>query len=373
VCPKFPATIFEGVRMHGSARRVYIGRYTTVADGTRGRDALDPAYGLILGRLEPDGSAPAPVGGVAVPDASYSALHPSGSVVYSVIEQAEGQIEASRVDPATGAVTPIGRVPSGGAEPCHLSVHPDGRYLFTANYGSGSVAVHRLAPDGSIDELCDLVVHQGSGPVPERQNAPHAHMAVPDPSGETVLAVDLGTDSVCAYGLDPGTGRLRPLAHNHMTQGSGPRHLVFHPSGSMLYLANELNSTISACSFDLTTGTVVEQHVVDAAPVGGQVPNYPGGIVLAPGAHTLYWSNRGDQSIAAHRLDHTGAPLEPAGRWPCGGDWPRDLAFTPDGTQLLCANQNSGDVTVFDVHHGSGALNRLGALPVDRAASVLVV
>ena len=36
----------------------------------------------------------------------------------------------------------LGSRSTGGAAPCHLSVHPGGRWLLSANYGSGSVAVH---------------------------------------------------------------------------------------------------------------------------------------------------------------------------------------------------------------------------------------
>ncbi len=347
---------------------LFIGCYT----GGPGQDG--PGHGVVVARFAPDTLAFETVGGEPVPDASYSVLAPSGGLLYAVREQAEGQVTAFAFGDDPAGLRQLGSRPSGGGEPCHLSTDPAGRYLLTANYGSGSVAVHPILPDGSLGELTDLVTHTGCGPETARQAGPHAHMVLPDPTGESVLAVDLGTDSVYAYTLDAEAGRLTLLARNRLRSGSGPRHLVFHPSGEFVYLANELDDTVSVLSYERGSGLLKELANYPAAASQGTTRNYPGGIVLSPDARHVYVSNRGDDSITAFAVVDGGTALQPAGRWACGGSWPRHLALTPDGRVLFCANQRSGAVAVFRVDPADGALSATGAaFAVDQSAHVAVV
>ena len=43
-----------------------------------------------------------------------------------------------------------------------------------------------------------------------------------------------------------------------------------------------------------------------------------------------------------------------------GGDFPRQIAFSPDGRLLFAANQRSGTVTVFHVDADRGELRSAG-------------
>lgn len=45
---------------------------------------------------------------------------------------------------------------------------------------------------------------------------------------------------------------------------------------------------------------------------------------------------------------------------PCGGEFPRQLALSPDGGLLFAANQRSGTVTVFHVDGRDGTLRPAG-------------
>ncbi|MEV4229388.1 beta-propeller fold lactonase family protein, partial [Streptomyces bobili] len=48
------------------------------------------------------------------------------------------------------------------------------------------------------------------------------------------------------------------------------------------------------------------------------------------------------------------------GTVPSGGDFPRQLALSPDGGLLFTANQRSGTVGVFHVDGRDGGLRRAG-------------
>ena len=339
---------------------------------TAGREAEVPGQGLAFARFDPDAPAVAAAGLWHAPEASFSALAPSGDRLYTVREETEGQVTAFAL--GEERLRHLGTLPTGGVHPCHLTVDPSGLFLLTANYGSGSVAVHSILPDGALGEQTDLVTHVGSGPVTDRQAGPHAHMVVPDPSGETLLAVDLGADSVFAYTLDPASGRLALRAANRLRPGSGPRHLAFAPGGEFAYLVSELDSTVSVLSYDRGNGKIEEISVLPAAPVTVGRPNYPGGVLLSPDGRFVYVSNRGDESITAFAVSGGGADLRPVGRWDCGGSWPRHLTPSPDGRSLFCANQRSASVTVFQIDPEEGSLTAAGThLDIDQPAHVLVV
>ncbi|MFG2135162.1 lactonase family protein [Streptomyces sp. NPDC048751] len=290
--------------------------------------------------------------------ASFLAAHPSLDVVYSTNEKDTGAVSAVAVngdDPPSRLGSEVG---TGGANPCHLTVHSGGRWLLTANYGSdtaaGSVAVHRLDADGSVAELTDLVVHEGSGPVAGRQDGSHAHQVVLDPAGRFVLATDLGADAVFTYRLDTGAGLLEPVAVNRMRPGSGPRHLAFAPDGELVWRADELSSTVTCHRYDAATGTLTEVSSTPATTVR-DVTNLPGGIVASPCGQFVWVTNRGADTVAAFRV--TGTALEPIGEIPSGGAWPRGLTLT--GGHLLVANQHGGTLAALRVLD-TGALELAG-------------
>jgi 6-phosphogluconolactonase len=377
--------------------RIVVGCYTEGVDAPA--DVREPGHGVTVAEFSAADGSFTRVGSAYAPEASFTALHPSGEVLYAVREdEKDGAVAAFRLagrsdgPSASGdaVLTRLGEWPTRGGWPCYISIDAAGRYLLAANYATGSIAVLPIEPDGSLGEPVHVEQHTGSGPNADRQAGPHAHMVLPDPSGAAVLAVDLGTDSLYSYELDEASGRLTQRAQNRMQAGSGPRHLVFHPSGRLLYLTNELGSTVSLCTYDAPTGRIEQVAQIPAVPAtddaasdgGAAVPsaipnavqNLPAGIVIAPDGGRVYWSNRGDESIVGYRSGPNAELAEPLGRWSCGGNWPRHLEFTPDGRVLLCANQKSGTVTAFRVNPQDGSLSPLGpGLAAPGVAHVLVI
>ncbi|MEV8310747.1 lactonase family protein [Streptomyces flavidovirens] len=349
-----------GLAVPGSARaaealrRAYLGTYTTQPGGGTGIGLA--SYRPRKGELASTGVL------VGVQNPSFLALSPDRRTLYAVDERAEGAVTAVRV--GAGAPEVLGRARgTGGADPCHLSVHPDGRFLLTANYTGGSVSVHPIGRGGALGEATDVVRHTGSGPDPERQDGPHAHMVVADPAGRYVVAVDLGTDSVHTYRLDPRTGKLRERSRAAMKPGAGPRHLAFHPSGRHAYVVNELDSTLVACGYDGRTGVLSPGTGQPTLPPGTELTerNYPAGVVVSPDGRFVYVSNRGHNSIAVFAAECGGAALRLVSVTPSGGSYPRHIALDPAGGLLFAANQRSGTVAAFRVESRTGRLASAGA------------
>ncbi|MGC0327941.1 6-phosphogluconolactonase [Streptomyces sp. SAI-170] len=338
-------------------RPLYLGTYTSAEGGGRGIGlaSYDPGSGRVRG-----------VGTVTgVADPSYLAVHPDGRTLYAVNERERGTVTAVRL--ADRKV--LGSRGTGGSGPCHVSVHPGGRWLLSANYGSGSVAVHPVDASGALGEPTDVVTHSRPAPAPG-QEGPHAHQFVTGPEPDTVLAVDLGTDTVYSYRLDLRRGTLEEVGQAHTRPGAGPRHLTFHPGGRYAYLANEVDNTVAVCAYERGTG-----RLTIGAPQStgtGEGTSYPAQFVVTADGAFAYLANRGHNSITRYAVEAAGARLRLLDTVPVGGDFPRHLALSPDGRLLFAANQRSGTVSVFHVDAASGGL-RLAGRPFPSAVAVCAV
>lgn len=325
--------------------------------GTYGRGIIACTYDTATGALtETDGG----FGDVTDPD--FLALSSSGDVLYSVVNGGTDDGVRAYAIGAEGALSALGDVQStGGAGVTHLSVHPEGGHLLSANYNSGSVAVHVIEADGSVGERTGFVQHTGSGPDPDRQEGPHAHQIITDPAGGFVYAVDLGTDSVYTYALDTGSGALSAVSEVKSVPGAGPRHMVFHPGGTHAYVANELDSTVTAYSHDAASGELTRLEswstLPDDVDPGG---NAPAEITISADGGFVYLSNRGHDSVARFAVEGDGAALALQDAVPCGGNWPRHITLSPDGALLFSANERGNNIGVFTVDAETGALTPSG-------------
>ncbi|MFI6144216.1 lactonase family protein [Streptomyces sp. NPDC051109] len=340
--------------------RAHIGSFTS--GGGRGitTAAVDPATGALT-LLSATG---------AVADPSYLALDRGTGVLYAVSETEQGAAAAFRPTPeGLTALGPAVRV--GGSGPTHLSVA--GRRLLTANYTSGSVSSLPLAADGGFSGPASVLVHEGSGPDTSRQERPHAHQVLPDPSGRWVLSVDLGTDSVRVCAPDRATGALRLHVETVLRAGTGPRHLAFHPGGEMLYVLHELEPQVTVCRWNAGSGQLepIGEVPVASAAAPGAVRAYPSAVVASPDGRFVWAAVRGADAIATLSLADGAEKPRLVGSVECGGSWPRDLAADPSGRRLYAANERSGDVTWFDVDPLTGQPRRAGSLAVPAATCVV--
>ncbi len=343
-----------------STGRAFIGSFTSAG----GRGIIAAAVDGETGALTETGASD------AVADPSYLALAVASGVpvLYAVSETSEGAVAAFDVRGA--APRPLGgRVPVCAAGPTHLTV--SGGHLLTANYGSGSVTVLPVSAGGEPDAASGVLQHEGAGPHPERQQAPHAHQVVVDPSGRWVLGVDLGTDSVRVCALDPEAGELSLHVETALRPGTGPRHLAFHPAGTHAFVLNELEPTLTVCRWDAETGALEPVGEVPVLPDGTDGPVYPSEVVVSRDGRHLWAANRGHDSIAVLSLDETRERVELITTVPCGGHWPRDLALDPAGRRLYAANERSGDVTWFDIDPETGVPRRAGSLTAPAASCVI--
>lgn len=298
---------------------------------------------------------------------SFQVLSPDGKYLYSVAETADyqetagGGVYAYKIN-ADYSLTLINSVSSGGAHPCHLSIHPSGKLLFGANYTGGNIFSLRINPDGSLRKDLQSVQHLGSGPASGRQDKAHAHSANIIGDGRYLLACDLGIDKVMGYKVSTGSGQLIPHEEgtSSVSPGSGPRHLAMSIDGRLAFVISELNSTITSCSYDATSGKLDTLSTVSTLPAEFDGESYCADIHVHPEGEFLYASNRGHNSIAVFKIEQDGQ-LVMVQTHEALGDWPRNFAIDMSGKYLFVANQKSDNLAVLEIDSESGKLTDIGA------------
>jgi 6-phosphogluconolactonase len=334
---------------------LYVGTYT---EGGR-------SEGIHLVRIDRRSGQLRKVGSIdAGPNPSFLAIHPNRRVLYAVNElekykgRPTGAVSAFAIARDSGALTRLNEQPSEGGAPCYVSVDRSGQVVLLANYVGGSIALLPIQPNGALAPAAHVVQHTGKGPNAERQEAPHAHCILPDPSNRFVLAADLGVDRVFVYRLDVESKSLRYVEAGDgvMRPGAGPRHIAFHPTLPLVFVANELDSTVAMLRFDAERGALSLFETHSTVPAGWTGTNYPADIHVASDGRTLYVSNRGHNSIAVFSVAESSGALRLDQVISSGGDWPRNFSLDPSERWLLVANQRSDSVVVFRRDPDSGRL-----------------
>lgn len=298
---------------------------------------------------------------------SYLTLHPNHQFLYAVNEisnyesQSAGSVSSFSINVKTGMLTLLNKMTTRGTIPAHLVVDQTGKSLVVANYGSGSVAAFPLNADGSVGPASAFVQHTGSSTGP-RQRGPHAHAVVLSPDNRFVFVPDLGLDQVLSYRLDAAKGSLAPNdpPFTKVTQGSGPRHFVFHPNGQFAYTLSEMGSLVTVFAYDRAGGTLKDLQTISTLPKDFSGTNNSAELEVHPNGRFLYASNRGHDSIAVFAIDPRAKTLTLVEHVPTQGKMPRNFAIDPTGTYLLAANQNTNNIVIFRIDQKTGRLTPTG-------------
>lgn len=364
----------------------YVGTYSDGGKpwrGGRGQGVHQFVLDSATGALKPIPGAPPAVAstgeGAKLRNPASLARHPTLPMLYAANEFEAGSVSAFRIGTgigANGALSFVSEMPCGGKDPAYISVHPDGRFLFTANYASGDVSVIALRADGTPDTDRAAVVYKdadacgatackpGADVVPAAarshegfatsdHDGPHAHMVHADPKGNFVLVADLGLDRVISYRFDRGTGVLSQPSTVAVSESSGARHFIFHPNGKWFYLVNEEASTIAFMRYDDASGVLTLVSETSALPKGFKGTSYASGIRMLPDGQHFVSLNRLHDSISLFKIDaRTGAPTLVREEW-SRGNYPRSCTLDPSGRFLyVCHNKQGDNVTVFRVKGG---------------------
>jgi 6-phosphogluconolactonase len=310
----------------------------------------------------------------------FLALSPDQRFLYSIHAKTFGgkeheQVAAYELAGRSGKLKLLNRQSARGTAACYLDVDASGKTVVVANYSTGSVLSLPVQQDGSLGEAASFIQHAGSSIDPGRQEGPHAHCIVVSPDNRFVYAADLGLDQVLGYRLDAAGAKLtsnrQPFVRT--PPGAGPRHLTFHPNAKHVYVINELHNSVSLFDYDSKTGVLIERQTISTLPEEFDGRSHCADLKITPDGRFLYGTNRGHDSLAAYSIGDDGK-LTLIGIEPSLGKGPQNLAITPNGELLLCANMPGNNVAVFRIDQTTGNLKSVGeptAMPMPSCIMLL--
>lgn len=312
---------------------------------------------------------------------SWLTLNKQNNVLYMIdeaVNATNGTIVSYKTS-YTGGLSEITRLEDigGGVDAAFFS---SGSALAVPHYTGSALVTYNITSTGLLQQL-QLFTYELSGPgiVPSRQDAPHPHQVVLDPTGQYLLINDLGADLVRIYSI--GSGNLitakSPL---QAKAGSGPRHGAFSLdpiSGSYIYyLAAEIASTVTAykvtylanaggLSFEVI-GVYSTLSPGQAIPptTTGESTGVAAEIAVSPDGSTLIVSNRRDltfnntkppsDSISSFAISPEDGTLSFRQLFPAGGSYPRHFSLNRAGNLVAVGLQETGSVAILQRDVGSG-------------------
>ena len=298
----------------------------------------------------------------SVSNPSYLAISKDKQFVYAVNENENGSISAFELNAKKDQLKLLNKVETKGAHPCHISISPDQKNIFVANYTGGSLtSFHRFA-DGRLSNAQQFIQNEGASIDPTRQTKAHVHGSFFSPNGKWLFVNDLGMDQTQIYPYDLSSDP--PLKHSagliiKAMAGSGPRHLSFSKNGEKVYVLEEITGTISVYSFQKGIAKPI-QRISTSIALNKDSPG-SADIHLSPDGKFLYASNRGtENNIVQFQIDSKGLLMIASKKHTSsGGIMPRNFTISEDGKWLLVANQSSNNIVVFKRNISTGNLTKM--------------
>jgi 6-phosphogluconolactonase len=268
-----------------------------------------------------------------------------------------GAVASFRV--VDGELQPLSAQNSASTGTCHVALDRTGRVLLAADYSGGSAASF-LVTEGKLSPAVWTEHYTGHGPNASRQQSAHAHFASFSPDNRFAYMNDLGEDCIHIYRLNTETAMLTPAGNYRAKPGAGPRTLHFHTNGHTAYSINELDSTVDVLEWSKADGNLTFKTRIELLPADYHGLTNACDTVISKDGKSVYFANRGNNSIYLFHADGKTGSLTPGGRFDCGGKTPRNFVLDPTERWMLVANQDSNQISVFRRNAESGELAKEG-------------
>ncbi|KAK2875588.1 hypothetical protein FQN49_001593 [Arthroderma sp. PD_2] len=255
----------------------------------------------------------------------------------------------------------------GLASPVSLGISPDQSIIITANYGAAGASAYSTNKEtGEVKLLGDFMFTlDAPGKVPDRQDAPHPHQALFEPTGQFVLMPDLGADLIRILKIEKGPKFIvAPPAK--VKAGTGPRHGVLYPATDkpkFYYVVGELSNTVTVFSIQYTKETIklTEVQTISTLPEGKT--GAAGELILSPSGKHMYASNRLDKifpnssSVASYSIDEKSGKLKLLEIFNGGVENIRHMTIHPSGKWFVTEGHDSNTIKVFTLDSKSGKVD----------------
>lgn len=290
---------------------------------------------------------------------SFLTLTADQKFIYAVNEDGDkSTVSAFSFDAVTGKLGFLNKQKAEGTDPCYLIA--DDENVMIANYSSGSIAVFGRDRSGALTPAKQVIQHIGSGPNKSRQATAHVHMVRFSPDHQYVISNDLGEDKVYTYAYHKESEDKVLVVKDSISvkPGSGPRHIVFGPSGKFAYLIQEMHADLTVFSYHDGAFKKIQETTFVAKDFKGE----SGGsdIQFSPDGKFLYTSNRGTANTITTFAIAKDGTLVKKGQVSTNGEGPRAFTIDPTGNWLLVGHQNTNDIVIFKRNKTTGQLTDTG-------------
>lgn len=305
----------------------------------------------------------------------HMALSPDHKFLYASIRSEPFSVVTYLINPETGNLSQMSKelLPHNMA---YISVDQTGHFLFSVSYTDAKIVVNPIRLDGIVK----------SEPVQVISTGPNPHSIMVDRSNQFVYVPHLGNDQIKQFLFNESTGVLTPNDPDavYTEDGSGPRHFDFSPNNGFVYVSNEKDGMIYSYKIDNKTGILTEIQRISAIPVDRHlellnptagdgdgdeliVPGMEDGedtnfgvadIHITPNGEWLYVSVRATSTITAFDVDPHSGNLTYIGSFDTE-KIPRGINTDPRGNFVIAAGQESDHVSVHAINQETGELKLL--------------
>ncbi|PMD35842.1 3-carboxymuconate cyclase-like protein-like protein [Hyaloscypha variabilis F] len=282
--------------------------------------------------------------------------------------------------------------------PVSTVVYNDGKALAAAHYSGSAATSWTILPSGGLKALQAFIFNLTTpGPNTDRQEAPHPHEVILDPTGSFIIIPDLGADLLRVFSIDPKTSLLTESTPFSAPAGSGLRHGTFLKTESgktFFFLVSELANTIASyeVTYIGTTGMNFTNVFLSGIYGNRTMPDGAAAAeaVLSPDKKFLLTSSRNatffnltnfdktnstkipSDTLQSWAIDHATGELSLKQIAPAGGSFPRQFSVNKAGDLVAVGLQMDGRVVVIERNVVDGTLGDFVA-NVDVAGQVTSV
>ncbi len=276
------------------------------------------------------------------------AVSPDRRFLYVATRGEPQSVFTFAIDSKSGKLKLIGSGPLIDSMP-YISTDRTGRFLFAASYPGHKFTVSPIGANGVIQPTQQVL-----------ENHTNAHSILADAKNRYVLAASLGNDLVNVFKFDAKTGKLEPHTPPSVAvkAKTGPRHLVFHPNGKLVYVLGELDATVHVFDYDMTKGQLKEKQSVSALPPGTTGRIAAADLHLTPDGKFLYSTERTSNTLTGFRVNATDGTLTLIETIPTEAN-PRGFSIDSAGRYLFVVGMRSHRMSSYQIESGSGKLTKL--------------
>jgi 6-phosphogluconolactonase (cycloisomerase 2 family) len=291
----------------------------------------------------------------------------NGSGLLYLATQGDATLTSYGITLSTGGLTGLNAVATGN-NPVAIAITPAVDALFVANNGGNSVTGYQINSDGSL--TVGNTYNVGTSPMGLTVDSSGKFLFVANQGSSNVSVFSISGNNLTAVAGSPFT-TIAPGT----TTPTGPTSVAAPPAGNYLYVGNQFTNTISAFSYDTSSGALT---AVAGSPYASCVSATtaciaPSALEISPNGQFLLVANSGSNNVSSFGIcviqsatcaTPDGTMTAVSGSPFTAGGEPSSIAFDPGFNYVYVVDKQYNQVSEYSFSTGTGALTPLSTATV---------